>query len=173
MLFTERPRRKTRDRSPAVRQTGISIVARSLESLPFKTADHQVEKSSQNPLGGRSRSKLAPDISETKPHSKVSNDSGGESHKGAFQVLVKDVEITKVPLREFNSSATLGEVPLTPVKKEKNITRDFEVGSFFRLLQEQDKANLPPQKEDVVQKSQKEARVNLKYFKNNTDYYII
>ncbi|XP_054265961.1 atlastin isoform X2 [Macrosteles quadrilineatus] len=134
----ERPRRKPRDKSPAVGllSEGYSVDVDS-EEVPPRLIDSQIDKVLERPVRRRTVNKRAAEITEVKTVPKQtpnttedSNESEGDTVKATFQVLVKDVEIKKVPLREFQR--------LAPREKEGELQKtlpdkNLEVGSFFRL----------------------------------------
>lgn len=121
-----------------------------MEEIPPKLIDEQVEKLLERPVRRRSLNKLAPEATEvklkkiiTRAESSDEEEAELEPVKATFQVLVKDVEIKKVPYRE-------SEYQLSPEKetdgrkspqKISDIKRfnpkDLEVGSFFRLAQKE------------------------------------
>lgn len=153
VFFTERPRRKPREKSPAV---GLCS---DLDENPTDFIDNQVEQVLERPARRKSLHKLVSEANEFKvkkgkPKFEDSDDSEGEPIKAAFQVLVSDVEIKKVPYKEFEAIQK-SEYDLHAKKIPHKITetkrfnpKDLEVGSFFRLSQKKEDENSFPFKEE-------------------------
>lgn len=153
VFFTERPRRKPREKSPAV---GLCS---DLDENPTDFIDNQVEQVLERPARRKSLHKLVSEANEFKvkkgkPKFEDSDDSEGEPIKAAFQVLVSDVEIKKVPYKEFEAIQK-SEYDLHAKKTPHKITetkrfnpKDLEVGSFFRLSQKKEDENSFPLKEE-------------------------
>lgn len=162
MCVSERPRRKVREKSPAVTKPGLTLVSRSVEPSQQGTSGYQVE------LPGRgSLTQLAPDNKHRKLSQKRAveehkdpDDSGQGPSNSAYQVLVKDVQISEVPLRVYNAEVCSkeGHLPQVAVRNDKWVSSELEVGSFFRLKQDEQEVKLSPHKEELLNLS-KQAEV--------------
>ncbi|XP_046658288.1 atlastin-like isoform X1 [Homalodisca vitripennis] len=132
----ERPRRRPRDKSPAIGlTTTLPLLDEDLDDIPPNLIDDQVEKVVQRPVRRKSLNKLAPDVVEAQLKKEItkaeeSDDSEGEPLKATFQVFVKDVEITKVPLKEVLKAESQTKIDS---ELHKFAQKDLEVGSLFRL----------------------------------------
>jgi len=127
------------------------------EEIPSRLIDSQIDKVLERPIRRRSVNKRAAEITEIRtipqqgPSTEDSNDSESEPVKATFQVLVKDVEIKKVPFKDFQQ---LTEQKQDKEAKESIPNKNFEVGSFFRL--QQTVKETKPKEDELARFPQKE-----------------